>query len=98
MRVSVLEEIHPYLVGQQPAGGEIELVTIEEPIVKVWLTGPVASVMTEKKLTKKAINASMKLQVSFSKKSKLGYVVEFYNIWNTQFQRKQQSDGQPEKQ
>ncbi|KAL8143188.1 hypothetical protein V2J09_016220 [Rumex salicifolius] len=40
----VLEEIRPYLVG--PAGGSLELVTIEEPIVKVRITGPAASVMT----------------------------------------------------
>lgn len=40
----VLEEIRPYLVGA--AGGEVELVSIEEPIVKVRLMGPAASVMT----------------------------------------------------
>lgn len=40
----VLEEIRPYLVGA--AGGTVELVSIEEPIVKVRLTGPAASVMT----------------------------------------------------
>ncbi|KAL4556135.1 hypothetical protein LXL04_038778 [Taraxacum kok-saghyz] len=40
----VLEEIRPYLVGA--AGGEVEMVSIEEPIVKVRLTGPAASVMT----------------------------------------------------
>nr|XP_043624244.1 nifU-like protein 2, chloroplastic [Erigeron canadensis] len=40
----VLEEIRPYLVGA--AGGTLEFVTIEEPIVKVRLTGPAASVMT----------------------------------------------------
>lgn len=40
----VLEEIRPYLVGA--AGGSVELVSIEEPIVKVRLTGPAASVMT----------------------------------------------------
>lgn len=40
----VLEEIRPYLVGA--AGGCVELVSIEEPIVKVRLTGPAASVMT----------------------------------------------------
>lgn len=40
----VLEEIRPYLVGA--AGGLVELVSIEEPIVKVRLTGPAASVMT----------------------------------------------------
>lgn len=40
----VLEEIRPYLVGA--AGGSLELVAIEEPIVKVRLTGPAASVMT----------------------------------------------------
>lgn len=40
----VLEEIRPYLVGA--AGGSVELVAIEEPIVKVRLTGPAASVMT----------------------------------------------------
>uniref|UniRef100_A0A1D1ZLJ4 NifU-like protein 2, chloroplastic n=1 Tax=Anthurium amnicola TaxID=1678845 RepID=A0A1D1ZLJ4_9ARAE len=40
----VLDEIRPYLVGT--GGGELELVSIEEPIVKVRLTGPAASVMT----------------------------------------------------
>lgn len=40
----VLEEIRPYLVGA--AGGSLEFVAIEEPIVKVRLTGPAASVMT----------------------------------------------------
>lgn len=40
----VLEEIRPYLVGS--AGGTLELVTIEEPIVKVRITGPAAGVMT----------------------------------------------------
>ncbi|KAI4296197.1 hypothetical protein L6164_036173 [Bauhinia variegata] len=40
----VLEEIRPYLVGA--AEGSLELVGIEEPIVKVRITGPAASVMT----------------------------------------------------
>ncbi|CAN6584578.1 unnamed protein product [Malus baccata var. baccata] len=40
----VLEEIRPYLVGA--AGGSLELVTIEDPIVKVSITGPAAGVMT----------------------------------------------------
>ncbi|KAL3538516.1 hypothetical protein ACH5RR_001882 [Cinchona calisaya] len=40
----VLEEIRPYLVGA--AGGTLELVRIEEPIVKVRITGPAAGVMT----------------------------------------------------
>nr|GEW14745.1 NifU-like protein 2, chloroplastic [Tanacetum cinerariifolium] len=40
----VLEEIRPYLIGA--AGGTLEYVSIEEPIVKVRLTGPAASVMT----------------------------------------------------
>eukprot|EP00262_Sarcandra_glabra_P003864 TRINITY_DN1469_c0_g1_i1.p1 TRINITY_DN1469_c0_g1~~TRINITY_DN1469_c0_g1_i1.p1 ORF type:complete len:233 (+),score=36.01 TRINITY_DN1469_c0_g1_i1:194-892(+) len=40
----VLEEIRPYLVGT--GGGELELVKIEEPIVKVRITGPAAGVMT----------------------------------------------------
>ncbi|CAK9165422.1 unnamed protein product [Ilex paraguariensis] len=40
----VLEEIRPFLVGA--AGGNLELVAIEEPIVKVRLTGPAAGVMT----------------------------------------------------
>ncbi|KAH6762599.1 NIFU-like protein 2 [Perilla frutescens var. hirtella] len=40
----VLEEIRPYLIGA--AGGELELVEIEEPIVKVRITGPAAGVMT----------------------------------------------------
>lgn len=40
----VLEEIRPYLVGA--AGGSLELVVIEEPIVKVRITGPAAGVMT----------------------------------------------------
>ncbi|XP_057251062.1 nifU-like protein 2, chloroplastic isoform X1 [Beta vulgaris subsp. vulgaris] len=42
--VEVLEEIRPYLVGA--AGGSMELVAIEEPIVKVRITGPAAGVMT----------------------------------------------------
>ncbi|CAI9786177.1 unnamed protein product [Fraxinus pennsylvanica] len=40
----VLEELRPYLVGA--AGGTLELVTIEEPIVKVRISGPAAGVMT----------------------------------------------------
>ncbi|XP_023541126.1 nifU-like protein 2, chloroplastic [Cucurbita pepo subsp. pepo] len=40
----VLEELRPYLVGA--AGGSLELVGIEEPIVKVRITGPAAGVMT----------------------------------------------------
>ncbi|XP_065872130.1 nifU-like protein 2, chloroplastic [Euphorbia lathyris] len=40
----VLEEIRPYLVGA--AGGSLELVSIEEPIVKIRITGPAAGVMT----------------------------------------------------
>ncbi|XP_076924203.1 nifU-like protein 2, chloroplastic [Bidens hawaiensis] len=40
----VLEEIRPYLVGA--AGGSLEFVSIDEPIVKVRLSGPAASVMT----------------------------------------------------
>lgn len=40
----VLEEIRPYLVGA--AGGSLELVGIEEPIVKVRISGPAAGVMT----------------------------------------------------
>lgn len=39
-----LEEIRPYLVGA--AEGVLELVAIDEPIVKVRITGPAASVMT----------------------------------------------------
>ncbi|KAJ6819970.1 nifU-like protein 2, chloroplastic [Iris pallida] len=40
----VLDEIRPYLVGT--GGGELEFVSIEEPIVKVRLSGPAAGVMT----------------------------------------------------
>ncbi|CAK7357109.1 unnamed protein product [Dovyalis caffra] len=40
----VLEEIRPYLVGA--AGGSLELVAIEDPIVKIRITGPAAGVMT----------------------------------------------------
>nr|XP_023911129.1 nifU-like protein 2, chloroplastic [Quercus suber] len=40
----VLEEIKSYLVGVP--GGSLELVAIEEPIVKVRITGPAAGVMT----------------------------------------------------
>ncbi|KAK1276709.1 hypothetical protein QJS04_geneDACA001879 [Acorus gramineus] len=40
----VLEEIRPYLVGT--GGGELKHVAIEEPIVKIRLTGPAAGVMT----------------------------------------------------
>ncbi|KAL2342257.1 hypothetical protein Fmac_010197 [Flemingia macrophylla] len=40
----VLEELRPYLVGA--ADGTLELVAIDEPIVKVRITGPAASVMT----------------------------------------------------
>ncbi|XP_072978413.1 nifU-like protein 2, chloroplastic [Typha angustifolia] len=40
----VLDEIRPYLTGT--GGGELELVCIEEPIIKVRLTGPAAGVMT----------------------------------------------------
>ncbi|GAV86511.1 NifU domain-containing protein, partial [Cephalotus follicularis] len=40
----VLEEIRPYLVGA--AGGSLELVAIDEPIVKIKISGPAAGVMT----------------------------------------------------
>ncbi|KAJ0236927.1 NifU-like protein 2 [Hirschfeldia incana] len=40
----VLEEIRPYLIGS--ADGSLELVEIEEPIVKIRITGPAAGVMT----------------------------------------------------
>ncbi|KAK9167705.1 hypothetical protein Scep_002896 [Stephania cephalantha] len=40
----VLGEIRPYLVGT--GGGDLELVAIEEPIVKVRIMGPAAGVMT----------------------------------------------------
>lgn len=42
--MQVLEEIRPYLGGT--GGGELELVKIEEPIVKIRITGPAAGVMT----------------------------------------------------
>ena len=41
---ATLDEIRPYLAGT--GGGELELVDIEEPIVKIKLSGPAASVMT----------------------------------------------------
>lgn len=41
---AVLSEIRPYLVGT--GGGELELVKIDGPVVKVKLGGPAASVMT----------------------------------------------------
>lgn len=41
---TTLDEIRPYLAGT--GGGELELVDIEEPIVKIKLSGPAASVMT----------------------------------------------------
>ena len=41
---ATLDEIRPYLAGT--GGGQLELVDIEDPIVKVRLTGPAASVMT----------------------------------------------------
>ncbi|CAL5377924.1 unnamed protein product [Camellia sinensis] len=44
LSIAFLEEIRPYLVGE--AGGSLELVAIEEPIVKVRITGPAAGVMT----------------------------------------------------
>ncbi|XP_010520780.1 PREDICTED: nifU-like protein 2, chloroplastic isoform X2 [Tarenaya hassleriana] len=40
----VLEEIRPYLI--ESADGSLELVEIEEPIVKIRITGPAAGVMT----------------------------------------------------
>lgn len=40
----VLDEMRPYLAGT--GGGELELVGIEDPILKVRLTGPAAGVMT----------------------------------------------------
>lgn len=40
----VLDEMRPYLVGA--GGGELELDSIEEPIVKVRLSGPAAGIMT----------------------------------------------------
>ncbi|KAL0021166.1 hypothetical protein WJX77_006851 [Trebouxia sp. C0004] len=39
-----LDEIRPYLVGS--AGGGLELVEVDGPIVKVRITGPAAKVMT----------------------------------------------------
>ena len=41
---ATLDEIRPYLAGT--GGGELELEAIEEPIVKIRLSGPAASVMT----------------------------------------------------
>jgi Fe-S cluster biogenesis protein NfuA len=41
---ATLDEIRPYLAGT--GGGELALIDIEEPIVKVKLTGPAAKVMT----------------------------------------------------
>ena len=41
---ATLDEIRPYLAGT--GGGQLELVDIEDPIVKVRLTGHAASVMT----------------------------------------------------
>ena len=41
---ATLDEIRPYLAGT--GGGELELDAIEEPIVKIRLSGPAASVMT----------------------------------------------------
>eukprot|EP00238_Polyblepharides_amylifera_P009242 CAMPEP_0196593954 /NCGR_PEP_ID=MMETSP1081-20130531/77001_1 /TAXON_ID=36882 /ORGANISM="Pyramimonas amylifera, Strain CCMP720" /LENGTH=100 /DNA_ID=CAMNT_0041918081 /DNA_START=483 /DNA_END=785 /DNA_ORIENTATION=- len=41
---SVLEEIRPYLIGT--GGGELDLVKIDGPIVKIKISGPAASVMT----------------------------------------------------
>lgn len=41
---ATLDEIRPYLAGT--GGGELELIDIEEPIVKIKLSGPAASVMT----------------------------------------------------
>ena len=40
---NVLEEIRPYLVGT--GGGDLALKEIDGPIVKVYLSGPAASVM-----------------------------------------------------
>ncbi|XP_010441321.1 PREDICTED: nifU-like protein 2, chloroplastic [Camelina sativa] len=40
----VLEEIRPYLIGT--TDGSLELVEIEDPIVKIRITGPAAGVMT----------------------------------------------------
>lgn len=41
---TTLDEIRPYLVGA--AGGGLELVDINGPVVKVRITGPAAKVMT----------------------------------------------------
>ncbi|XVF68219.1 hypothetical protein PTKIN_Ptkin10aG0187400 [Pterospermum kingtungense] len=41
---NIEKEIRPYSVGA--AGGSLELVAIEEPIVKVRITGPAAGVVT----------------------------------------------------
>uniref|UniRef100_A0A7N0SWH2 NIF system FeS cluster assembly NifU C-terminal domain-containing protein n=1 Tax=Kalanchoe fedtschenkoi TaxID=63787 RepID=A0A7N0SWH2_KALFE len=40
----VVEEIRPYLAG--PAGGTLEFVAIEDPKVKIGISGPAAGVMT----------------------------------------------------
>lgn len=44
MRLQVLGEIRPYLVGT--GGGELILDSIDGPIVKIKITGPAANVMT----------------------------------------------------
>lgn len=42
--LQVLSEIRPYLAGT--GGGELELVQIDDYVVKVRLSGPAAGVMT----------------------------------------------------
>lgn len=42
--LQVLSEIRPYLVGT--GGGELTLVKIDGPVVKVQIDGPAANVMT----------------------------------------------------
>jgi len=41
---ATLDEIRPYLAGT--GGGELELIEVDAPIVKVKLSGPAAKVMT----------------------------------------------------
>ncbi|KAK6121159.1 hypothetical protein DH2020_045080 [Rehmannia glutinosa] len=64
------QEIRPYLVGA--AGGDLELIEIEEPIVKVRISGPAAGVMTVR------VAVTQKLREKFHPLQQFNFCHEYY--------------------